>query len=954
MGVSMNTSKQIIAVVSLVLANAAALSAANYYVDGSVAASGNGQSAASAFKTIGEAASRAQAGDVVYIKAGAYCESVKPANSGSAGNPITFRNYPGEAAPTICAGDKITSAWTLDANGIYWASCAWGRGQGMNQVVCNGDLMIEAREPNISGKEELAETRRLGKMFGGSAGSGDILVYGASSWGANFWNGGVVWGAFGNNWACQSAAVTSSQSSGANHQVFLGAKTDQWWFTGGGSCFLTGVKGALDADKEFFLDEAAHRLYLRAPGGVNPSSMAVYVKNRTTVIDMSTRNYVVFDSVNTMMGGITMNDATNCALRNGRHLYSCHFYRFSGGRGDNPLGTTTDDPAACAVYVSGENNSIEGCEIAYAATGVRLEGRNHVVRNTTIHDIYGGNYFSNIFIACMDPVGSESGGHLIERCTIAKSSRALIHWTSCGNGTSTYTKSRILYNDLSDFNEFTNDGGAIYSYHVYGSGTEIAYNWIHGERGSYGRNNGIYWDNETADFRSHHNVMWDLRFGFGWNAPSDRHEAYNNTIWSRSGDENGAMWFNGGSGCKTYNNLSNESPFGGNDLQKNLTTTTPNFVGNPNNPTSGLDFRLQSNSPAVNYGIAIAGITDGSVGAPDAGAYEYGGAENVSAWTAGAWSGRPPEFTSVSISPSYTAVKPGASLQFTAQAADQYGAPLSASFTWSVVGGGTINASGLYTAGTADGTTDTVRARATIAGVTRTGSATAIVTSQVGITKIRFYPRAQFANRMTGGTFEGSNGDKTAGPYITIARVTSQPAEAQWNEITTFEVPNPVFRYVRYSAPSSGWGNVSEIEFYSGNTKLTGQVFGTPGSFQNSGNDYTKAFDGNIATFFDYSAADGAYTGLDLEGATVAPQLHSSLAGMHSAISMLNGRIAISSPGPHMVRITNALGAVVRTITGNGPKVYDLSGELSAGVYLVCARAGGRSTIWRQVAGHVR
>ncbi len=60
--------------------------------------------------------------------------------------------------------------------------------------------------------------------------------------------------------------------------------------------------------------------------------------------------------------------------------------------------------------------------------------------------------------------------------------------------------------------------------------------------------------------------------------------------------------------------------------------TAGGFVGNPDKPVSGLDFRLATNSPAINAGLVIPGVTDGSVGVPDVGAYEFGGV----AWTAGA------------------------------------------------------------------------------------------------------------------------------------------------------------------------------------------------------------------------------------------------------------------------------------------------------------------------------
>jgi hypothetical protein len=57
--------------------------------------------------------------------------------------------------------------------------------------------------------------------------------------------------------------------------------------------------------------------------------------------------------------------------------------------------------------------------------------------------------------------------------------------------------------------------------------------------------------------------------------------------------------------------------------------TDPRFV---NAGQGGLRFRLRPNSPAIDSGAVIPGVTDGYVGrAPDLGAYKYGGAE----WVAG-------------------------------------------------------------------------------------------------------------------------------------------------------------------------------------------------------------------------------------------------------------------------------------------------------------------------------
>ena len=79
------------------------------------------------------------------------------------------------------------------------------------------------------------------------------------------------------------------------------------------------------------------------------------------------------------------------------------------------------------------------------------------------------------------------------------------------------------------------------------------------------------------------------------------------------------------------------------------------------------------------------------------------------------------ELTSITVSPTTTTVADGTTTQFTATALDEFGNPMATqpAFTWSVVGTGTINSSGVYTAPSGSGT-DTVQAAAD--GVT--GSAT--------------------------------------------------------------------------------------------------------------------------------------------------------------------------------------------------------------------------------------
>ena len=57
------------------------------------------------------------------------------------------------------------------------------------------------------------------------------------------------------------------------------------------------------------------------------------------------------------------------------------------------------------------------------------------------------------------------------------------------------------------------------------------------------------------------------------------------------------------------------------------------------------------------------------------------------------------------------------------------------------------------------------------------------------------------------------------------------------------------YRYLRYRGPDGSYGNVAEVGFYRNGAKLTGQGFGTSGSWSGSGSTFDKALDGDVNTF---------------------------------------------------------------------------------------------------------
>ena len=216
------------------------------------------------------------------------------------------------------------------------------------------------------------------------------------------------------------------------------------------------------------------------------------------------------------------------------------------------------------------------------------------------------------------------------------------------------------------------------------------------------------------------------------------------------------------------------------------------------------------------------------------------------------------------------------------------------------------------------------------------------------VTKIRFYPRAGLAARMTGGIFEGSNGDPVNGPYSQLYQIGATPPDNQWSEATNPTNSTIGYRYVRYR--STGSSNVAEIELYLGAQKASGVPFGSPGSWANSGNDFRKAFDGDISTFFDYSADVGGYAGLDLMGGATIQRKMPSRAAEHQApqCRTIGRRIFLRSAAT--LTVTNARGAVVLRRRTNDAATVSID-DLRPGAYAVQVdRLTGR-TVDRLVVG---
>jgi hypothetical protein len=606
------------------------------------------------FNTIQKAANVAVAGDTVYVRAGTYYETVLFPNSGTSGKPIVFKNYNNEDV-IVSAADKVTG-WTLDTGKIYWAPVNWDMGQSRNQVFIDNEMMIEARFPNISNETGIMQVMADKNTFTNTAYSGSVKSS-ALNQANGFWTGATYLGHNGLGWAAQSASVTGSGDGYVNitdkSESFGGTPgTGGFWCSGcpapwGDSAglgygFLTGVRNALDVEREWFLDIASNRLYFQAPGGADPNTLNVYVKRRVSVFVLAGKSNITIDGLDGLGGGIDMDGSTYCTIKNGDYKGMSHFFLFKDTRADNILGTTSDDPAAAGIYMSGQYNTLDNLTLAYSAGPmVRLDGQYHTIKNSTITDAgYAGTYGAGIFIDWHKSTNTTRGGHTITRNTITRTGRSAVHWNSDSQnqlnwGTPAsvlYKGSTVTYNDMSGFLMLADDGGAVYGWSAnYGSNTPtvVAYNWIHD---AFSRKivGGVYTDNFSENMTIHHNVIWGVKRAVMIYTDSKNMKIYNNTM--SPSEFTVAQWVPN-TGLRIVNNLSTNPVYdiaGGDVASNNMGQSTGlNFVGSGE---GGLYYRIQSSSPAKNAGTQIPPITNGYIGsAPDIGAYEIGSSE----WTAG-------------------------------------------------------------------------------------------------------------------------------------------------------------------------------------------------------------------------------------------------------------------------------------------------------------------------------
>ena len=122
--------------------------------------------------------------------------------------------------------------------------------------------------------------------------------------------------------------------------------------------------------------------------------------------------------------------------------------------------------------------------------------------------------------------------------------------------------------------------------------------------------------------------------------------------------------------------------------------------------------------------------------------------------------------------------------------------------------------------------------------------------------------KEDFQAHMVGGVFEGSRSPGFEHPD-TLFRIKDMPLRL----CTAVRVDSTkTYRYVRYFGPRGGFGNVSEVGFYSSwadTEPLKGDILG-PQEGAHGSHSYFNVFDGHTDTSYDHPFDYGGWAGLDL------------------------------------------------------------------------------------------
>ena len=477
------------------------LSAKTYFVDGDKEINGDGSFNAP-FHTIQKAAEIMEPGDTCYIREGIYRESIIPFNSGTLNNPIVYKAYKNENV-TI-SGTELVDHWEKIDENIYSSNVVMDLSK-ENQVFANGEMILEARWPNVGSTGNLSLYDF--KMATMDEGTNPSRIVDFDLPQKNYSNASV-WVSSNKKWFCWTGKILEHKpgrltiKDNSTSREMNSCKK-------GGNYYIYGSRALLDTANEWYYSSAKQRLYVWMPKDTHPGNR-IEIKKRKYAFDLRNHSNIKIHSVDFFFFFLLTNKRSDGITLTNSHIK----YIYHSSKATNQYSSQL----ITGLVLKGNNHTIKNCEIAYSSgNGISLMGSNFKIINNYIHHAnYIGSYAA--------PVTFVKGtkGHILSHNTIHYSGRSIIN-------TSGMYDCLFQYNDVGYAGYLTDDLGLIYGNGVEGGNTEIRFNHFHHNTTG---NCGIYFDHGSKNFIVHHNFISNVSIGICNNLYSNYFLYYNNTISS--------------------------------------------------------------------------------------------------------------------------------------------------------------------------------------------------------------------------------------------------------------------------------------------------------------------------------------------------------------------------------------------------------------------------------------
>ena len=563
----------------------------------------------SAFGTIQQAANIAQPGDTVEIRGGTYREQVSLPRSGTADNPIVFRAFNNEDV-TITTTDLLTgftqTPETNDNPNVYVATLA---GSTTNSLLNSHELtvfvdgvVVQAARNRNSADYLRSNTWSTVNSSGGNQLQDTDLI------GVGDLTGGFI-RVRTNAFAIRSFRIIDHNTN--NGTVTLDGNVGN---VNGRDYLAHDARSLVDSPGEWYFDEETNQFFIFVPGGGNPNNRVVEVTRRAEAFDTNGNDYLHFHDFR-LTGGDFQTFATSAfSGPQSNNLLIQNVHVIAPDRIFSPdFGTTRT-----SINFSGNNNIVRDSEFEQLwSAAIRINGSNNQIINNYIHDAaFNGSGSGGIAI---NGALRNGGDNLISHNTFARHGRSAIVVTDS-------QRDLIQFNTFSEVALITADTGAVYNFNGSFGNSVYRYNTFFDIDAEL--STGFYVDNFVTDVVFHNNITYGARaFGFKANQPNAFILQYNNTAFNNGRFDIAFPQFDSQYASRFYNNITStidvDATRGSDPLD-----VSNNFVSSSsfNFQNTGVgDFRLRSNSGAIDSGIEIPGITDGFAGAaPDAGAIEFG------------------------------------------------------------------------------------------------------------------------------------------------------------------------------------------------------------------------------------------------------------------------------------------------------------------------------------------